>query len=86
MESGKRPAPKMADLELTAAHSVYSRYWRMGYAPEVLLNARDLSLIPGVVEAISNFYTDKYDLLGFNHSYCDRLLFFALMQRFTLSV
>lgn len=55
MESGKRPAPEMADLELTAAHSVYSRYWRMGYAPEVLLNARDLSLIPGVVEAISNF-------------------------------
>lgn len=36
-----------------------------GLCPEVLINARDLSLIPGAIEAVSNFYANKYDLSDF---------------------
>lgn len=36
-----------------------------GLCPEVLLNARDLSLIPGAIEAVSSFYANKYVLSDF---------------------
>lgn len=62
--NGARKAVNAADTRRLTAGSTFQLFPTLedGLCPEVLLNGRDLSLIPGAVAAVSNFYIDKYNL------------------------
>lgn len=62
--NGVRKAVNAADKRALTPGSTFQLFPTLedGLCPEVLLNGRDLSLIPGAIEIISDFYANKYSL------------------------